>query len=104
MGGPPTGLAPQLAAVHGVARDVAGPIRDPTDEASRFLEGVDDRSRDLEGGTPLAGPDVERLPLDPAGPEEGEEGRAVGRHVNPFPTVLPRAGHGQRAVRDARDR
>src|SRR5437867_854938 len=51
-----------------------------------------------------AGPDVERLPLDPAGPEEGEEGRAVVLHVDPFPTVLPRAVHGEREVRDAGDR
>ena len=87
MGRPPARGPPELAAVDRVTRDMAGTVRDPGDPAPRQPERINDRAGDLEGGAAVAGPDVERLTVDPAPPEEREQGRAVVLHVDPLPPV-----------------
>src|SRR2546422_27983 len=87
---PPPGHSPKFPAVDGVACDMARPVRDTTDVTAARSGGVDDRGSHLPRGLPLSGPDVERLPVDPALTEESEQGRAMILYVDPFPFLRPR--------------
>src|SRR3989475_11224864 len=86
-GGFPADAATDLAAVHRVALYVTQAIRDPADETSRLPDRVHDRLRDLEGGLPLPGPDVERFLFDTLRATDREERLGVVVHVDPLPAV-----------------
>src|SRR2546428_11067851 len=91
----PADAAADLAAVHRVALHVTRTIRNPADETSRLPDRVHDRLRDLEGGLPLPGPDVERLPFDTLRAKDREERLGVVVYVDPLPAVPATSVHGQ---------
>src|SRR5437899_4290730 len=100
----PTDAAADLAAVHRVALHVTRAIRYPADETSRLPDRVHNRLCDLEGGLPLPGPDVERLPFDAVPAKDREERLGVVVYVDPLPAVPATSVHGQRMSDEGADR
>src|SRR5437870_11367332 len=93
-GGFPADAAADLTAVHRVALHVTRAIRDPPDETSRLPDRVHDRLCNLEGGLPLAGPDVERLPFNAFRAKDSEQRLGVVVHVDALLPVPAAAVHG----------